>query len=207
MNSQPHQMSTSRIIDVLTRYLDYVHLPSAPARADLQISNVMRVSADDVSDAPISRVVHWRLCLHEAAHAVVYKAFGTQVNLARVVKSHACGFIEHVSQPDALSDAIGTLAGVMAELKYGVDSERQNEFSSCADVLQAARKVSEIPFPIDHRTVTTLTAATVAAHWAEINRVAAALHESGTLTREEIDALCRRDIPIMARSFSDSIIH
>ena len=189
-------MNPTHAIDLVTGYLDRVHLSSARAVADIQVSNLltrpeMRSSTGYAADTPFNKSLHWAVCLHEASHAVVFRSFGTPVNLAKVVPTCG-GFIEHETEPNLLSDAIGTLAGVMAELIWGVEPTREAEFSSSADVLLVARKISDHKkLSIDNRTVATLTFAIVTSRWNEIMSVAGGLRVCGSLTGAEIDLICR----------------
>lgn len=138
----------------------------------------------------------WRVAVHEAAHAVVARMFGVEFRSVTIVPAGdrlgACNFYQADFYCDRRGRILASMAGRAAEMEffgsttgdYSVDDE------SIADKLQSWPKIGGIEAPkLCERNLRRQARRLVKKYRAEIERVAQALLQRGTLTPLEVDAV------------------
>jgi hypothetical protein len=190
-------MTSHEAIKLVAGWLDEAAVETVQARirntaAKHETSKTYHSDCDNSKQ--MSDPERWRLCVHEAAHAVIHRSYGASVLRAKVSTGSRYGAVEYTREGlEPLGEAVGMLAGVMAELiVLGADKLTQFDLSHLIDVSMTSRMIADMPeeLGVDSVSVATLAAAMVLNQWPAIDRVAASLRDSGTLVELEIAALC-----------------
>lgn len=178
-------MTLREAIDLVTGWLDVIHLESAPARVAEDLASFHRREAGTLHGTDTQSGSRGRVSLHEAAHAVAGHLWGATVSRV-AVWSDGKGAVWSEHPPDAIGRVVELLAGPFSELFVGADRTRQFGLAHSSDILDAAVVIQSTSF--DYRTAATIAAITVNGQWDAIFRVALALQECGELSGAEIAA-------------------
>jgi hypothetical protein len=179
-------MTLREAIDLVTGWLDCVHIETASARVAEAQDEFRRSPVEILHATPGTNC---RASLHEASHAVVGHLFGDEIVRAEV-RADGSGAV--ASNPaSSLGHVIGTLAGPFSELMLGTDAHRRFVLAHSSDVLDAAMQVAQMS-DMSNRAAATLAGCAVSENWSLILRVASALEESGELDGVSIAVLCGR---------------
>jgi hypothetical protein len=181
-------------IEIVTSWLDCVHVESAPARtAEMREQNAQKDRAAlSVGGGTES------IALHESAHAAV--ACSLRLTVGRTcIRADESGSAAYeaaeVSAATTLTLVVATLAGVVSELIAGCHPWRQMQLAHSHDVLAARLRIMESQaiapdWNVTIRTLVSLTFCSVLSRWDSISRVADALLAAGELDGQRVAALC-----------------
>lgn len=191
-------------VDLLAGWLAGVDVATDEARGRVTArvaEAVERWQSPLTTSGPTTEAELLRASLHEAAHAITGVLCGVDVTGILLRTDGTGGFTFNADANELSSLTLASLiqtdlAGAAAELVFGVDERRAFSLSHSPDLLTAATRFARLRAPGQDewqpRTLAAITLATVHTHWGAVQRIAACLRAVGSLSGEEIRAMCAR---------------
>lgn len=186
-------MRIESAIELIANWLDAVHVESALARIEERRAEYLEQEGrhSPINPLAVPSAAHFRVALHEAAHAVL--ASRTAIGVARVVAfDSGSGSVSYARDPTdhPIAAAVVHLAGPAIELLAGADERRQFHLSISSDVQAARLAIDAYPVPISVRTCAAIVLCAVTEQAGTIVRVARAIRALGELDGPTVAALC-----------------